>query len=428
MASHPLSVPLGQKLPVVTDAVLEVQSVMDYRPVLWLAVLAFLTMLSAERGWATDGNELIGIGAIQKGTAGAGVAAPQDATWALLNPASIIALDKRLDISLEYLDLFRGSEPHGSRLVVNPRAFHLTDHGGILVPSFGMIWPLEHGTLGFGLFGVQGNNADYDRPRTTLGLSRNNDRRSSLQVAKIPLAYAYQFDNGWTVGGSIVGAITEFRTDSLTLNLRPTEGNYEKDYGFGVGLQLGLYKEWERFRFGASWTSRQAVQQYKKYEDVIQWNLDLPEKWQVGVGWKVTPKLELVADYKWQGWSKINQFSKKTIEGGLGWVDQDIYKFGAIYQYNDRWTFRAGVSTGNAPVTEEFVFANALSPAIPEDHFALGFSHRINDHHEVHFAWTHTFSEKLADNGKGDIFSILGRGTEVEYKEDAYTVQYTFKF
>jgi long-chain fatty acid transport protein len=389
---------------------------------------AALCLVAAFHAWATDGNELIGIGAIQKGTAGAGVAVPQDATWALLNPASIVALDKRLDVSIDFLDLFRGAEPRGVPLVVNPRAFHLTDHGMIVVPSFGMIWPLEHGTLGFGLFGVQGNNADYDRPRTTLGLSRGNDRRSSLQVAKIPLAYGYEFDNGWAVGASVLVAITEFRTDTLTLQLRPTEGNFEKDYGLGVGLQLGLYKEWERFRFGASWTSRQAVQQYKKYEDAIQWNLDLPEKWQVGVGWKVTPKLELVADYKWQGWSELNQFSKKTIEGGLGWIDQDIYKLGAIYLLNDRWTFRTGFSHGNSPVTEEFVFANALSPAIAEDHFTLGFSHAFNDRHECHFAWTHTFPVEKTDNGRGDLFSKLGRGTTIEYEEDAYTLQYTYKF
>ncbi len=395
-------------------------------PGLLLAICA--TNLFAFPIYAADGNELIGIGAVQSGTAGAGVAAPQDSTWALLNPASIVALDKRLDLSIEFLDLFRGSEPEGLNIAVNPHAYHLTDHGMITIPSFGMIWPLEHGTLGFGLFGVQGNNADYDRPRTTLGLSRGNDRRSEWQVAKIPISYGYQFDNGWAVGGSVLGLVTEFRTDSLTLKLRPTEGNYEKDWALGIGLQLSLYKEWDRFRFGATWTSRQAVQQYDEYEDIIKWNLDLPQKVQVGVGWKVTPKLELLADYKWQDWSRINQLSKKTISGGLGWIDQNIFKVGAIYQYNDVWTFRAGFSHGNAPVTEEFVFANALSPAIAEDHFAMGFSHRLNDHHQIHLAWTHTFARDLTDNGRGDLFSKLGKGTKIEYEADAYVFQYTFMF
>ena len=115
-----------------------------------------------------------------------------------------------------------------------------------------MIIPLETGTLGFGMFGVQGNNAEYDRSRTTLPFSRGNDRRAELQVAKFPISYAYQFDNGWTVGAALLPVATVFRTDSLTLRLRPTEGNDKLDLGLGIGVELGVYKEWDRFSFGAA--------------------------------------------------------------------------------------------------------------------------------------------------------------------------------
>lgn len=387
-----------------------------------------LVSVAVDLARATDGNELIGVGAIQKGTAGAGVAAPQDSTWALLNPASIIALEKRLDVSLEYLDLFRAATPDGFPLLVNNTAFHVTDHSAIFVPSIGMIVPLETGTLGFGMFGVQGNKAQYDRSRTTFPFSRGNDRRSELQIAKFPISYAYQFDNGWTIGASILPVATVFRTDSLTLRLRPTEGDFKLDLGLGIGMQLGFYKEWDRFSIGGTWTSRQFVQQYKDYEDLIKWNLDVPEKIQVGFDWKVTDRLQLIADYKYQHWSAIKQFGEPTIKGGLGWQDQDIYKIGLIYELNDDWTLRAGYSFGNAPVDASHAFANALSPAIAKEHFTLGFSHRLTEHSDIHFAWTHTFPEELTDDGKGDIFSKLGRGTSEEYKEDAYTIQYTYRF
>lgn len=391
-------------------------------------VLAISFILAVSHAFATDGNELIGIGAIQKGTAGGGVAAPQDAMWILLNPASIIALDKRLDVSGELLDLYRGAEPNGFPLIVNPTAFELADHGTIFVPSIAMIWPLEHGTLGFGLLGTQGNNADYDRSRTTWPFSRGNDRRSDLQVARMPISYAYQFDNGWTIGGSIMPVFTAFRTDSLTLQLRPTEGDYKREVGFGIGVQLAVYKEWERLSFGATWRSRQFVEQYKLYEEPIRWNLDLPEVIQAGVAWKVTGKLQLLADYKFQHWSALKQFHNPTIKGGLGWNDQDIYKIGAIYTLNDDWTLRAGYSRGNPAVDEQHIFANILTPAIAEDHFTLGFSKKLTERSEFHFAWTHTFDEDRADDGTGDIFSKLGRGSRVQYEEDAYTFQYTFKF
>lgn len=390
--------------------------------VLVVALLPFCAL-------ATDGNELIGIGAVQKGTAGAGVAAPQDATWILLNPAGIVALEKRLDVSGELLDLYRGAEPHGLPLIVNPRANELTDHGTIFVPSIAMVWPLDDDSaIGFGMLGTQGNNADFDRPRTTLPFSRGNDRRSDLQVARLPLSYAHRFDNGWTVGGSILPVFTAFRTDSLTLSLRPTEGEYKRNVGLGIGVQAAVYKEWERFSVGATWRSRQFVQQYKDYEDVIKWNLDLPEVVQVGAAWKATDKLQLLADYKFQHWSKLDQFHQPTIKGGLGWNDQHIYKIGAIYELNDRWTLRAGYSRGNPAVDEQHIFANLLTPAIAEDHFTFGFSRRLSEHSEFHFAWTHTFPEDRKDDGTGDIFSKLGRGSRAQYEEDAFTFQYTYRF
>lgn len=72
--------------------------------------LAFGCGLTA---YATDGTSLIGIGALQKGTAGAGVASPQDMTWVLLNPASIIDLGCRLDVNLEVFAPYRTIKPRG---------------------------------------------------------------------------------------------------------------------------------------------------------------------------------------------------------------------------------------------------------------------------------------------------------------------------
>ena len=68
--------------------------VVPIRVVLWCAVLGVWGI--ANVAFAVDGYELFGIGPIQKGMGGAGAAAPKDATWVLLNPASIVDLDRRL--------------------------------------------------------------------------------------------------------------------------------------------------------------------------------------------------------------------------------------------------------------------------------------------------------------------------------------------
>lgn len=377
---------------------------------------------------AADGNELPGIGAIQNGTAGAGLASPRDSTWALLNPAAIVDLGKRLDLSLEVLFLTRGATPRGAAIASNPFAGHLEDNSPIVVPSFGFAVPLDSGTFASGAFGVQGNSTSYDRPRATLGYLRNGDRRAELQVAKIPLAYAHRFDNGWALGASLLGIASTFRTDSLTLRLRPTEGDWHYDYGLGIGFQLGVYKRWERWAFGASYTSRQAMQQYKKYGDVIKWNMDWPQKVQAGLAFQATPRLELLADYKFIRWSEVNQLAKPTIQGGLGWDDQHIVKLGMNYRINDSWTLRAGYSHGKSAISNEFVFANALTPAVGEDTVAFGFTRSLNKHSDIHFAYQHTFEVTREESGKGDLFSKLGRGTTAHYEEDAVLLQYSYKW
>ncbi len=392
-------------------------------------VLTLLVCACPLASYAADGNELIGVGAVQQGTVGAGVAYPQDSTWSLLNPAGMVELGKQLDLSLEFLDIHRGYRPRGFPLIVNTTAVKLADGSGVWIPSFGMIWPLsEKSVLGFGNFGVQGNVADFSKPRATLAIPTNGDRRSQLEIARMPLSYAYRFDNGWALGGSVLAIASRFRTDNLTLRLRPTEGDNEWDYAFGVGVQLSVYKRWEHFALGGTWRSRQAMEPYKRYRDLFKWNLDLPQTVQAGFAFHVTEKLHLLADYKWQNWSAIKQMGEPTPRGGLGWDDQHIYKLGVVYDLNPKWTLRAGASHGNSPIPDEGIFSNATTPALAENHVSIGFTHRLTERSEFSFAWEHSFMEERTETGKGDLFSKIGKGTRASFQEDGVIVQYTFKF
>ncbi|GMW00990.1 MAG: hypothetical protein AMXMBFR84_21270 [Candidatus Hydrogenedentota bacterium] len=397
------------------------------RALVWAGVLALTHVVSA-RAYGADGNQLIGIGTIQKGTAGAGVASPQDSTWTLLNPASIIDLEKRLDFSLDFITLKISAYPQGSVLASNPFAGYQESYPFALAPSVGMILPLEHGTLGFGMFGVQGNLVHYERPRSTLSVLENSDRRAKVQVAKIPVSYAYQFDNGLTVGAGLIGAVTLFQFDSLTLNLRPTDGDNKLDFNVGIGLNFGLYKRWDKVSVGAAYSTRIAVTDLDVYKDVIVWNLDIPQQFQAGIAVRPTQKLELLADYKWIKWSEVRNFGRTTVMGGLGWEDQHIYKLGFNYKATDKWTFRGGYSYGESPIGDEFIFANILTPAFGKAHASLGVSRKIGEHGELHFSYYHAFEEERTDNGRGDIFSILGRGSEASYTENVFSVGYSYRF
>lgn len=388
-----------------------------------------LLFLLAVRAEASDGNELYAIGAIQKSIGGAGVAQPYDATWTLLNPATLPRLEARVDASFELLFMHAESHPRGSALVSNPFAGEMELDAELPIPSMGVVLPLKSGTLGFGAFGMQGNSTDFPHPRTTLSLLQNGDRRSSYQVVRLPIAYGMETEHGWAWGAALVPVGSRFNTDSITLRLRPTDGDAGWRYAFGAGFQVGVAKHWEKLSLGANYTSRVWMQDYATYErDLVTSNLDLPQKLQVGLAWRPAKRWTFLADWKWTEWSATPLFGNKTIEGGLGWNNQNVYKLGLVWDATERLTLRAGASYGRSAIEDEFIFANAISPALGELHLAAGATWRISKRHEIHASLTHVRPESNIESGSGDIFSFLARGTRTAYAEDSVTVQYTLKF
>lgn len=391
---------------------------------------------------ATDGNELLGIGAIQKGTAGAGIASPQDATWAWLNPASIVDLERRVDIAVDMLSPKRSARVRGPLIVPNFRlpeddlfltlanqtAGDLSDESPIYAPQFGLILPAKHATWGFGVFSVQGNDVLYPRPRTQPGRQGFGDRRAQLAVLKMPIAYGRRFDNGWSVGVSAFAVYQRLRTDSLTLSLFNTDGDFGWDESWGIGFKLSLYKKWDKWSFGAAYTTRQWTQEFDDYDDLLRHSLDQPQQIQVGLAYRPTEKLELVLDYKFIDWSAISVMGNNAIDGGLSWDDSHIIKFGATYDLTKKWTLRAGVSYGEAPVPADSAFTNVLFPAIIETHVTAGFSWQFAKHQAVHFAYMYGFENSVKDTGSGDLFSRGGEGTEVTMEQHGFTLQYSYSF
>ncbi len=395
-----------------------------------LPVVAVALMITAiQTAWATDGHQLIGIGALQEANGGAGVASPKDSTWVLLNPAGIVDLDRRFDFSFEYFRPYRYIEPHGL-ILPNSAAGRMQDDGAFPIPAMGLIFPHGQGAFGVGLFAVNGMGVDYRNSRTIIPriFGQNFDRRTQYGVMKLSLAYAYKFDNGWALGVSANLDYERFKTDMLTLGFWETSGKNNWDDGFGGGLTVGVYKNWDRWSLGAAYTTPQWVQTFDKYKDLLPDPLDLPQTVQAGVSFKATPDVELLLDYKFINWTGVNQIARAPIQGGFGWKDQHVVKAGVNWTVNPKWTLRSGVSYGNSPITDKAVFANALFPAITELSATAGVSYAITENSDIHFTYEHAFGNTLTDSGKGDLFSLVGKGTKIHLDENCFTVQYSYKF
>jgi long-chain fatty acid transport protein len=381
-------------------------------------------------GWATDGTQLTGIGALQEGTAGAGVASPQDMTWVLLNPASIIDLGSRLDVNLGLFAPERYNDPKG---LFGSHAGDMSDEKMFPIPSMGYNRSCGHGEYawGLGLYGVGGMGVDYNHPRSWWPrlFLKNYDRRTEYSAAQFAFAFAHTIgDTGWSVGIAPKLNYARFRSDMLTLHFAKAENGYDWDDAYGVGFSIGVYKHWKKLAIGGAYSSPQWMTEFHKYEDLFFDRMDMPQMIQVGASYDILPNLDVDLDYKWLNWSGVPQIGTQPLQGGFGWDDQHIVKLGLTWYATPKWSFRIGGSHGNSPIDKDHVFADALFPAVTENHAAFGVSYRLNDKSDIHVTYTHAFENKLKDSGKGDLFSVLGKGSEISLYEDELTFEYSYRF
>jgi len=391
-------------------------------------VLLAVLVLWGDVAWGSEGLLLLGNSPIQASRAGAGVASPRDSSWAMTNPASIVKLDRRLDLNLSIVRPKVGLKARG--IGGNPFARDIHCHPLRVVPAGGgVIWPLEHGTLGLAHLVPCGLDVRLPKSRNLLWFFQGNgDRRAEFFQTRLVLAYAREFGRGWSAGLSVNGSLSMVRTDHETPFLMQTRGDHSWDEAFGGGFSVGLFKEWDRLSAGVSYQSRQWNERFGEYKDLFWFPINLPEVIQAGIAYKLTPKLEVVADYKMTPWSETRFFGNRRIDGGLDWHDQHAVKVGLEWVVNDRWTARAGFSHSTAAADRRNVFATALVPNLIVDQAAVGFSHTLSETSEIHVTYARCFGNRVTGTFRGDFYTFIGGHSEVSLAADEVALGYTLKF
>lgn len=67
-----------------------------------------------------------------------------------------------------------------------------------------------------------------------------------------------------------------------------------------------------------------------------------------------------------------------------------IYKFGAQWKQNDKWTWRGGLSYGQQPIEGSEVLFNILAPGVQEWHLTGGLTHSLSKQDELSFAFMYS--------------------------------------
>ncbi len=397
-------------------------------PLRFAVMAAAIFPLSA---FATNGYQLIGVGAYQKSLAGAVTASPGSAMTAVSNPAGMARIGSRADFSMEAF--------------MPDRSVDFTALGGTSddsavkmygVPAIGWAAPTSEGSdvyFGGGMFGTSGMGVDYASTNLAPGYFADPSNPASF-VADPVYWDGYSNISFWQMAPGFAWNVNSRYSVGATLNidyqsvafkqraLADTDGNSEGDQviqnfdlsrgasGFGLGLGLGLlYDVSDQLTVGFNYKSKQqfdALEYQLGYGDLLnlpgsncpggvcpsgtyRLDLDFPQQAALGLAFKPNPALTVSADVKWIDWS--DTMGKLSVEGpgdvsipmDPGWEDQTVYALGVAYKVNPRMNVRGGYNYAKSPIGDDEASRNLILPAIVETHYTVGMDYSLNKHWEL---------------------------------------------
>ena len=374
------------------------------------AVLAAATLpLSA---FATNGYQLIGVGAYQKSLAGAVTAAPGSAMTAVSNPAGMARIGSRADFSME---AFMPERSVDFSAMGGSSADSAVNMYG--VPALGWAAPTSDGSnvyFGGGMFGTSGMGVDYAQTFMMPASPMPNpdmywEGYSNISFWQMAPGFAWNVNSRYSVGATLN---IDYQSVAFKQRVMDSSNNVISNFdlsrgasGFGLGLGLGvLYDVNDKVTVGFNYKSKQqfAPMEYQLAAGDVQHpvlgslpagtyklDLDFPQQAAIGSAFRPNKVLTLSADLKWIDWS--DTMDKLAVEGPAGvrfpmdpgWKDQTVYALGVAYTVNNRMNVRGGYNYAKAPFDGGQVSHNLILPAIVETHYTVGMDYSLNKHWEL---------------------------------------------
>ena len=398
-----------------------------------LAVLCF-----SVPAFATNGDNIIGVGAISRSMGGVGAAAPQDAITAVFgNPAAMCYIPCQSSEVDFAATLF---VPKVSGKIISPATTSDGDSASgqglpYAFPAIGIYTPITP-DLRFGLaaYGVSGLGVDYKDSKLkgafgfpSLGAPRA-DIKTDLQIMKFSPNLAYRILPNLSVGAA------------LQVNWAQLDLGEGSAHTFSFGTQVGaIYKPIDPLSIGVTYQSPQA----NKFRRVYDFNgdgnydtlkLEQPQQVVLGLGYDVIPnKLLVELNEKWLDWSDSAGYSD------FDWRDQYVTAVGAQYKPMNWLALRLGYNYGRNPVkahngwnpsptattnvqgtdtpTAQYEAFRIIGfPAIIEHHLTAGIGVNLSKKVSVNLGYMHGFKNSIQESSAGNAITYKSTLYEDSYE------------
>lgn len=261
------------------------------------------------------------------------------------------------------------------------------------------------------------------------------NERNSFGIAPV---FAYQTFEAW--------GLEPFRQ----LSVHPTSvSNNGEDSSYGFGVHLGWVGEInDQLTLGASYRSRVWMSEFDDYEGLFaeEGDFDIPPMLVLGLSYKAMPNLTLAFDYQRIFYGDIASLSNSNaldpsacgVQGakpdyclggnngmGFGWDSMDVFKFGARWDYDPKWSFMGGVSYASDFAPGGQALFNVLAPATIKWHITLGATYRHSATDEFNLSLAYMPKETI----DGSNVDITGSQTGSIYMEQKdIEISWTHRF
>ncbi len=291
--------------------------------------------------------------------------------------------------------------------------------------------------------------------------------KADVKVYSILPTIAYKFSPTLSVGVSIqynLGSVTLAKKTPVVLN-PPTvpattylgdsyvnlDAKDNQTFGVNVGvlwnvndqLDLGLsYRSAVTYRFTGTATSTmpstvpapaQPAVAAKLPHGEISGDLVTPKQLQVGVGYKVTPKLQLSGDFQYIGWASYDRltFVFKSMNSSSTTVrdykNTFIGRIGGEYLASDALSLRAGLLYDKNPVKDELV--DASLPDADRIGISAGIGYKLSKHIAVDVAYLFlSFADRTITNSTVVENPMTGTMMNGTYKSSAHLVSLSLSY
>lgn len=406
--------------------------------------------------FATNGYQLIGVGAYQKSLGGAVTANPGSAMTAVANPAGVARIGRRADFSME---AFMPDRDVDFSALGGERENSAVDLYG--VPAIGWVAPTSDGSdlyFGGGMYGTSGLGVDFAQTEMMPGVFW--DAYSNIAFWQMAPALAWNVNDRLSVGAAVTidyqsvafqqRALTDLDGDGSADDVFQNFDLGRAASSFGYGLSFGaIYDINKMVSVGAYYKSKQNFSdlEYNLAPGDItgvnpatgapaplpggryKLDLDFPQQFSTGIAVRPTNELTISADVKWIDWS--DTMDKLSVTGPVdvpmdpGWDDQIVYALGVAWKASDKVNLRAGFNYGESPIDDDQVGRNLILPAVVEEHYTIGGDYRFNEYWELgaHYMYVPENSQTSTSTNPMEL-----PGAKVSMSQDSFGVNIGYRF